>query len=138
MSALLYLVTHKLKNRVREIFHRPSELVLLLIGAALNTILFFTVSIPMAERRQAQKPGFEQYKSVTRLILPFPRLSQIQSSDPPRQTDAKPAETKMPETTAPAEETPETKMPEETVPEGKVPEESFPEAFDSETDPREQ
>ena len=110
----------------------------LLIGAALNTILFFTVSIPMAERRQAQKPGFEQYKSVTRLILPFPRMSQIQSSDPPRQTEAKPAETKAPETTSPAEEIPETKMPEETIPEGKVPEESFPEAFDSETDPREQ
>ena len=42
MSALLYLVSHKLKNRVKEIFHRPSELVLLLVGIALVVFVVFT------------------------------------------------------------------------------------------------
>ena len=41
----------------------------LFIGAVANTILFFAVSIPMMERRQAQKPGFEEYKAETRLLL---------------------------------------------------------------------
>ena len=31
MNALVYLVSHKLKNRVKEIFHRPAELVLLVV-----------------------------------------------------------------------------------------------------------
>lgn len=42
MSALLYLISHKLKNRVKEIFHRPSELVLLLVGIALVVFVVFT------------------------------------------------------------------------------------------------
>ncbi len=42
MSALLYLVTHKLKNRIKEIFHRPSELIVLLIGSALVGFVVFT------------------------------------------------------------------------------------------------
>ncbi|MBR3094335.1 MAG: hypothetical protein IKH12_01930, partial [Clostridia bacterium] len=57
MSALLYLVTHKLKNRVREIFHRPSELVLLLIGAALVVFVVFTGNLdvdPGAVRPRAE------------------------------------------------------------------------------------
>jgi len=37
-------------------------------GAALNTIMFFSVSIPMAEKRQSRKPGFEEYKKATRML----------------------------------------------------------------------
>ena len=33
----------------------------LLAGAALNTVLFFAVSLPMAEKRQAKKEGFAEY-----------------------------------------------------------------------------
>lgn len=46
----------------------PNRLFLLL-GALINTVLFFTVSIPMAEKRQAKKPGFEEYKQQTRLFI---------------------------------------------------------------------
>lgn len=41
------------------------------IGALANTALFFTVSIPMADERQSHKPGFEEYKHETRMLLPF-------------------------------------------------------------------
>ncbi len=44
---------------------------MLLIGAAANTLLFFSVSIPMAERRQGRKEGFAEYKAQTRLLLPI-------------------------------------------------------------------
>lgn len=43
----------------------------LLIGAAANTALFLTVSIPMADGRQAQKDGFAEYKAETRMLLPM-------------------------------------------------------------------
>ncbi len=43
----------------------------LLIGAAANTILFFAVSIPMADGRQARKEGFSEYKKQTRMLLPI-------------------------------------------------------------------
>lgn len=42
-----------------------------LIGAALNTLLFLFVSIPLADNRQANKPNFEEYKSQTRMLLPI-------------------------------------------------------------------
>ena len=42
MNALLFLVSHKLKNRVREIFHRPAELLLLLLGVALVGFVIFS------------------------------------------------------------------------------------------------
>ena len=45
----------------------------LLTGALLNTVLFLTVSIPMADARQSQKDGFAEYKSRTRMLLPLPR-----------------------------------------------------------------
>lgn len=48
MSALLYLVSHKAKNRIREIFRRPSELVLMLIGAALVCFVVFTGNMDTA------------------------------------------------------------------------------------------
>ena len=40
-------------------------------GALANTVLFFTVSIPMADGRQSEKPGFEEYKRETRMLLPI-------------------------------------------------------------------
>ena len=43
----------------------------LCIGALSNTILFLTVSIPLADGRQAHKEGFETYKSQTRKLLPI-------------------------------------------------------------------
>lgn len=39
-------------------------------GAVANTLLFAFVSIPMADKRQAKKDGFEQYKRETRVLLP--------------------------------------------------------------------
>ncbi len=48
----------------------------LLLGAVLNTILFLTVSIPMADRRQSRKPGFAEYKAATRMLLPIPKRSR--------------------------------------------------------------
>jgi steroid 5-alpha reductase family enzyme len=45
-----------------------------LIAAALaNTIMFFTVSIPMADKRQSAKPGYAEYKAATRSLLPIPK-----------------------------------------------------------------
>ena len=43
----------------------------LLLGALSNTALFFFVSIPMADRRQSRKSGFEEYKKQTRMLLPI-------------------------------------------------------------------
>ena len=40
------------------------------IGAVLNTVLFFAVSIPMADGRQSKKEGFSEYKRETRMLLP--------------------------------------------------------------------
>lgn len=45
----------------------------LLAGALANTIMFFTVSIPLADKRQAQKPGYAEYKAATRSLLPIPK-----------------------------------------------------------------
>lgn len=43
----------------------------LLSGAAANTLLFLFVSIPMADGRQSKKPGFDEYKKQTRVLLPI-------------------------------------------------------------------
>lgn len=40
-------------------------------GALANTLLFAFVSIPMAEKRQSQKAGWQDYKNQTRLLLPL-------------------------------------------------------------------
>ena len=40
----------------------------LLAGALANTVLFFTVSIPMADARQSRKDGFAEYKKQTRML----------------------------------------------------------------------
>ena len=49
----------------------------LIIGAVLNTLLFLFVSIPMADARQAQKPGFEEYKKDTRMLLPIRKITRL-------------------------------------------------------------
>lgn len=43
----------------------------LCIGAIANTLLFLTVSIPLADGRQSRKDGFEDYKKETRMLLPI-------------------------------------------------------------------
>ena len=40
-------------------------------GALANTVMFLTISIPMADRRQSRKPGFAAYKKQTRILLPI-------------------------------------------------------------------
>lgn len=48
----------------------------LLLGALANTLLFLFVSIPMADRRQARKEGFADYKRETRMLLPLPKFEK--------------------------------------------------------------
>lgn len=45
----------------------------LLCGAILNTLLFTFVSIPMADKRQSKKEGFEEYKAQTNALIPLPK-----------------------------------------------------------------
>ena len=45
----------------------------LIAGAVANTIMFLTVSIPMADKRQSEKPGYAEYKAETRSLLPIPK-----------------------------------------------------------------
>ena len=40
----------------------------LLAGAFINTLMFFFISIPMADKRQSRKPGFAEYKKATRML----------------------------------------------------------------------
>jgi steroid 5-alpha reductase family enzyme len=42
-------------------------------GALANTILFFSVSIPLADKRQSAKPGYAEYMAGTRMLLPVPK-----------------------------------------------------------------
>lgn len=41
----------------------------LLAGALINTLMFLFISIPMADKRQARKPGFNEYKKATRIFF---------------------------------------------------------------------
>ena len=43
----------------------------LLAGALLNTLMFLVISIPMADKRQSAKAGFEEYRQTTHMLLPF-------------------------------------------------------------------
>lgn len=43
----------------------------LFVGALVNTVLFFSVSIPMADGRQSRKEGYDEYKKATRMLLPI-------------------------------------------------------------------
>ena len=47
----------------------------LIAGAVANTVLFFTVSVPLADKRQSSKPGYAEYKAGTRMLLPIPKKS---------------------------------------------------------------
>ncbi len=47
----------------------------LIFGAVINTLLFVFVSIPMAEKRQSEKNGYENYKSETRVLLPIKKAN---------------------------------------------------------------
>lgn len=43
-----------------------------IIGTLLNTLLFIFISIPMAENHmKSYKPGFDEYKKKTRMLLPI-------------------------------------------------------------------
>lgn len=44
---------------------------LLIMGAIFNTLLFFFVSIPLADGKQCKKEGWEIYKTQTRSVLPI-------------------------------------------------------------------
>ena len=46
---------------------------MLCAGAVVNTLMFFFVSIPMADKRQSAKPGYAEYKAATRSLLPIPK-----------------------------------------------------------------
>lgn len=43
----------------------------LIAGAIANTLLFVFVSVPLADKRQSRKAGFEEYKKSTRMFLPI-------------------------------------------------------------------
>ncbi len=40
-------------------------------GALVNTLMFLFISIPMADKRQSRKDGFDEYKKQTRILLPI-------------------------------------------------------------------
>ena len=42
-------------------------------GTVLNTLMFLTVSIPLADKRQSEKPGYAKYRAGTRSLLPIPK-----------------------------------------------------------------
>ena len=45
----------------------------LVAGAVINTLMFLTISIPLADKRQSEKPGYAEYKAGTRCLLPIPK-----------------------------------------------------------------
>lgn len=45
----------------------------LFAGAIVNTLLFFLVSIPMADGKQSKKAGYTEYRAETRSLLPIPK-----------------------------------------------------------------
>ena len=46
----------------------------LFIGALVNTLMFIFVSIPMQDKRQGKKEGFEEYKKETRALFPLKKF----------------------------------------------------------------
>ncbi len=51
----------------------PVERFYLAGGALANTLMFLIVSIPMADRRQARKEGYDEYRAETRSLFPIPK-----------------------------------------------------------------
>lgn len=43
----------------------------LFVGALVNTLMFLFVSIPMQDKRQSRKEGFDSYKKETRALFPL-------------------------------------------------------------------
>lgn len=43
----------------------------ILTGAIANTLLFLFISIPMADKKQSKKEGFDEYKKNTRMLFPI-------------------------------------------------------------------
>lgn len=54
-----------------SVFFAAPDAWYLLTGAISNTVLFLAVSIPLADKRQSRKEGFDEYKSQTRMLLPI-------------------------------------------------------------------
>ena len=48
----------------------------LIIGAVLNTLLFLFISIPLADKRQSRKEGYDEYRKQTWSLLPIPRFKK--------------------------------------------------------------
>ena len=57
-----------------SVISADSSAVILCLGATANTLLFLFVSIPLADGRQSAKPGFDEYKNETRMLLPIKRF----------------------------------------------------------------
>ncbi len=57
-----------------SVISADSSAVILCLGATANTLLFLFVSIPLADGRQSAKPGFDEYRSETRMLLPIKRF----------------------------------------------------------------
>lgn len=48
----------------------------LITGAVVNTVMFLVVSIPMADKRQSRKDGYDEYKRQTRILLPIKKFTK--------------------------------------------------------------
>lgn len=46
----------------------------LLFGALINTLMFVFISMPMADKRQSKKDGFDEYKKQTRALFPIKKF----------------------------------------------------------------
>ena len=46
----------------------------LAFGALINTLMFLFFSIPVADKHQARKAGFKEYKKQTRILLPIKKI----------------------------------------------------------------
>lgn len=42
-----------------------------ILGAAINNLMFLFISIPMADKRQAKKPGYEEYRKGKNMLIPI-------------------------------------------------------------------
>ena len=67
MARLINFATEHSLSRLENFVGIPSTLG----GAIVNNLMFLFVSIPMADKRQSAKPGFDEYKRATRGLLPL-------------------------------------------------------------------
>ena len=51
------------------------------IGAIVVLMMFLVISIPMADKRQSMKEGFEEYKEETRALLPIPKFKKAKENN---------------------------------------------------------